>query len=328
MATLSYSRINKFISKHACQMEHYWTYVLGKWPEQNAYMAKGTAVHEAIAANFRHKAEHQEDLPFGRLLQIFTDTWDREAAETDFTEDEIPAEIVRTTSEALEIWHRETAPLYVVPEDLRPDGKLPIEWKWYVELPAFAHDLKGKIDLIAHRLDKPGGEIQYRNVLVDWKTGKKAPDLLDLAGDFQPTIYVIACKAEWGEDWNPGAIFYEHIIDAGVGKPITDAKPADWNIAGAEMKNWLEKYGPNGSSKAKKPPAAPRRVDHTKVERTDADIKWLAVVLEQVCRQIDSGIHIPVAPGHWKCNAERCPHWSYCRGEITNPPAPEEEQTK
>ncbi|MFQ5744270.1 MAG: RecB family exonuclease [Acidobacteriota bacterium] len=264
--TISYSRISNFVSQYACDMEDYWTYVEGRWPPNNPYFLKGGAVHEAIAANFRHKAQCGEDLPFGKLQQVYEDAWERKLYETVFEDDQDPATLKRQGIEVLEIWHRDLAPT------LMPRDPANVERKFFLEVANYSHNLKGVIDLVADVLDADQ-QLTAGDAVIDFKTGKKSPSQLDLAGDLQPTIYSIEQLNETGR---MPPVFYHHLIHTG--------KTA--------------------------------KVQVSRVDRTQADIDWFSVIFHRVCQQIDAGIWTPVSPGHWKCNAQRCPHWSYCRGKI------------
>lgn len=325
MATLSFSRIKKFLGGYACQLEHYWTYEKGRWPPSRSYLVQGSAVHEAIAAYFHHLAEHDDRMPFGRMQQIYRDAFTREGRDAEWDEDEDPDELQRTMSETLEIWHRDRGPLYEVSE-LRPDGKLPIEWKWFLEMPGYPHDIKGVIDLIADIRKTPGGPIVHRNVIVDWKTSGKGSTQAEIDGDLQVTVYTMACRALLGDlvegDWE-GTCRFEYLVDKGSGLTVEEAddkRGKPWNVRPDEMANWLERYGPNGTSSAKNPPAAPRRIEAYDTERQERHIRWFGSIFGAVCAQIDSGIRIPVPPDHWKCHPDNCDHFAYCRGSVEGTP--------
>ena len=354
---ISYSRIKKYQGGYACELEDYWTYEQGRWPAQSSFLCNGSAFHEAINMAMRHTAKHGELPPFGRMLQVYQDNFEREASETEFKDDEDPAEIMRTWGEALEVWWGETAPLYR-PHEADPRN---VEIKFFLELEGLPRALRGKIDLLGDR--RESAEIPWdhpsvkRGVLVDWKTGSKDPSAADLHGDLQPTVYQMAFEIDPEirarvEIAKLVEIRYEHVINTGPGlteQEYLDAvtehetnkrKPIPWNVRPNEIKNWNAIYGPTGPKAGnQKKPNLPRRVRSTVTTRTAADIDWLGITLQRVNARMDAAdlvrqhggenaarlLWVPPSPGHWMCNAEKCAHWAYCRGAVVDPPkaAPE-----
>jgi hypothetical protein len=75
-----------------CQMRWWFKYVLKYADPPTGKMALGRAVHAALAQNFAQKVETQEDLPVTGVVALFRDAWARERDETEFRDDEDPAE--------------------------------------------------------------------------------------------------------------------------------------------------------------------------------------------------------------------------------------------
>lgn len=78
-AVLSPSSVNQFA--HDCQVKWFYRRVLGLPETRGAALGLGTAVHEAIGANFRQKIETREDLPAAGVVALFRDAFARQLDE-------------------------------------------------------------------------------------------------------------------------------------------------------------------------------------------------------------------------------------------------------
>jgi hypothetical protein len=81
---LSPSQVNCFV--HDCQMKWYYRSVLKLQEKRDANRALGSAVHAAIAENFRQKIETKEDLAVEGVIAVFRDRWQQELAEAELGE--------------------------------------------------------------------------------------------------------------------------------------------------------------------------------------------------------------------------------------------------
>jgi len=76
-----------------CQVRWWFKYGV-KLPEsQNGKLALGKAVHAALTANFAQKIETREDLPVIGVRVLFREAWAAECQQTEFSDDEDPAEL-------------------------------------------------------------------------------------------------------------------------------------------------------------------------------------------------------------------------------------------
>ena len=78
-AVLSPSSVNQFA--HDCQVKWFYRRVLGLPETRGAALGLGTAVHEAIGANFRQKIDTREDLPAAGVVAVFRDAWAKQLDE-------------------------------------------------------------------------------------------------------------------------------------------------------------------------------------------------------------------------------------------------------
>jgi CRISPR/Cas system-associated exonuclease Cas4 (RecB family) len=76
-----------------CQVRWWFKYGL-RYPDlPSGKLALGRAVHAALAQNFEQKIESYEDLPISGVVALFREAWAVERDQTEFRDDEDPAEL-------------------------------------------------------------------------------------------------------------------------------------------------------------------------------------------------------------------------------------------
>lgn len=85
-----------------CQARWWFKYGLKLPDPQNGRFALGKAVHAALTENFAEKIETREDLPVIGVRALFREAWAVQCQETEFSDDEDPAELA-SCGEAL-VW--------------------------------------------------------------------------------------------------------------------------------------------------------------------------------------------------------------------------------
>lgn len=93
------------------QWEYAYVYRLKRPPRLK--MITGTAAHEAVEIDFRQKIESHEDLPVDDVLDAFSTSFDREAADA---EEEPEKKLTKPVAKdagvrSLKVWHKEVAPI-------------------------------------------------------------------------------------------------------------------------------------------------------------------------------------------------------------------------
>lgn len=79
--------------------------------------------------------------------------------------------------------------------------------------------------------------------------------------------------------------------------------------------NCLVKGNPDSLTKEKSKALKPRRKEVI-TYRSNAQVKWAGVIIEDVAKIISSGIFAPCAPDSWMCSEKACSFWSQCRGKL------------
>ena len=94
---LSPSQVRCFMD---CQARWWFKYGLKQPDPQTGNLALGKAVHFSLGYNFAQKVETEEDLPTAGVRAVFREAWAIECEQTEFRDDENPAEL-GATGEAL-----------------------------------------------------------------------------------------------------------------------------------------------------------------------------------------------------------------------------------
>jgi len=149
---LSPSQVRCFMD---CQMRWWFKYALKSPDPATGKMALGRAVHAALTQNFALKVETQEDLPVTGVVALFRDAWAREREQTEFRDDEDPAEL-GVCGEALVSKYMDQAAPLIEPAavEIRVEGTIGgIRVQGWIDL----MDVDGRIIDLKTAARKPSG---------------------------------------------------------------------------------------------------------------------------------------------------------------------------
>ncbi len=104
---LSPSQLRCFMD---CQVRWWFKYDLRYLDPPTGKFALGKAVHAALALNFEQKMESYEDLPIAGVIALFREAWAMEREQTEFRDDEDPAELAACGENLLAKYLDEVAP--------------------------------------------------------------------------------------------------------------------------------------------------------------------------------------------------------------------------
>jgi len=162
---LSPSQVRCFMD---CQMRWWFKYGLRYPDPSTGKMALGRAVHAPLAENFAQKLETREDLPVTAVLALFRGAWANEQEQTEFRDDEDPAELGACGQALVAKYIEEVAPL------IEPAA---VEIRVHGEIAGVR--VQGWIDL----LDVSGR-------IIDIKTAARRPTGIEPDYRFQIATYV------------------------------------------------------------------------------------------------------------------------------------------
>jgi RecB family exonuclease len=155
---LSPSQVRCFMD---CQMRWWFKYALKYADPPTGKMALGRAVHAALTQNFAQKVETQEDLPLIGIVALFRDAWVREREQTEFRDDEDPAELEACGEALVSKYMDQVAPL-IEPAavEMRVEGTIGgIRVQGWIDL----LDVSGRIIDLKTAARKPSGiESDYK----------------------------------------------------------------------------------------------------------------------------------------------------------------------
>jgi RecB family exonuclease len=93
-----------------CQVRWWFKYDLRYSDPPTGTFALGKAVHAALAHNFEQKTESYEDLPIAGVIALFREAWALEREQTEFRDDEDPAELAACGENLVAKYLDEVAP--------------------------------------------------------------------------------------------------------------------------------------------------------------------------------------------------------------------------
>lgn len=105
--TMSPSQVSTFTE---CGAKYWFRYGLKLPDPKTSALTLGSAVDEAINANFELKIESGKDLPLEDVLLEFEAAWGQLEDETEFRQDEDPAAIAQTGRSLISVFMQEAAP--------------------------------------------------------------------------------------------------------------------------------------------------------------------------------------------------------------------------
>ncbi|MCE5311025.1 MAG: PD-(D/E)XK nuclease family protein [Acidobacteriales bacterium] len=104
---LSPSQVRTFLG---CSAKWWFKYGLHLPEPKTASLALGLAIHSALEVNFREKLQTGKDLETAGMVMIFRDAWREQVGETEFREDEDPAELGQVGEQLIVKYMQEAAP--------------------------------------------------------------------------------------------------------------------------------------------------------------------------------------------------------------------------
>lgn len=172
---LSPSSLNAFA--HDCQVKWFYRKVL-QYPEtRGAAAGLGTAVHDAIAGNFRQKIETGTDLPADRVAEMFRAAWSRELDTVLLQDGEDAADLAECGEVMTRVYIEQAAP-----------GVRPAKVESYVEGLVGDVPVRGYADVI-----------DDRGRVIDIKTAAKKPAGISAGHLVQLATYAILDDSANGE---------------------------------------------------------------------------------------------------------------------------------
>jgi putative RecB family exonuclease len=185
---ISVTQIKMFLR---CPLQYKFRYIDGlKIPPAGA-MVLGRSVHKGIEENYKQKKDSKIDLPLNKVLEIFSESFDRAQKEEEINwEEDTPAEIKDTGIELLKVYQKDIA--YKIQPVLVEEG-------FELEFENVAYTLKGYLDLIDQ--DK---------IIRETKTSKRSYALDAALTDIQLTAYNLAYKYLKGED--PNSLCFDVVV--------------------------------------------------------------------------------------------------------------------
>jgi hypothetical protein len=142
-------------------MRWWFKYALKYADPPTGKMAFGRAVHAALTQNFAQKVETQEDLPLTGVVALFRDAWAREREQTEFRDDEDPAELGVCGGALVSKYMDEAAPqIEPAAVEMRVEGEIGgIRVQGWIDL----LDMDGRIIDLKTAARKPSGiESDYK----------------------------------------------------------------------------------------------------------------------------------------------------------------------
>ena len=155
---LSPSQVRCFMD---CQMRWWFKYALKCADPATGKMALGRAVHAALTQNFAQKVETLKDLPVPGVVALFRDAWAHEREQTEFRDDEDPAELGACGEALVSKYMDQAAPLLEpAAVEMRVEGTIGgIQVQGWIDL----LDVNGRIIDLKTAARKPSGiESDYK----------------------------------------------------------------------------------------------------------------------------------------------------------------------
>ena len=173
-AVLSPSQVRCFMD---CQARWWFKHGLRYPDPPTGKIALGRAVHASLAQNFTQKMESYEDLPISGVLALFRQAWTIECEQTEFRDDEDPAELATCAEMLLAKYLDEVAPrIEPAAVEIQVEGEIA------------GVRVQGWIDLL---------DVNGR--IIDIKTSARKPSCVDSEYIFQIATYVQLTPGASGE---------------------------------------------------------------------------------------------------------------------------------
>jgi len=178
---LSFSAVNTYLN---CGLSYYYRYILGLKLPPAGVMILGTAAHKGMEHDFKQKIESHENLPTKEVLEVFSDTFDKERDNAIWKEDEEAGDMKDKTAAALTLYHAGNDTLPSRAKQLQP---VEVEKKFVLKFDNVDYDLIGYVDILT--VDE-----QLRDIK---RKGKKM-NQAEIDKDMQLSVYALAYKEKTG----------------------------------------------------------------------------------------------------------------------------------
>lgn len=270
LRNLSHSSISKYLK---CPESWRQSYLEGNWEPSGGAAILGSAVHAANAEYYRSKlygSGPADVLSLEDVLDCFASSWEVEVAENEIDwRDDKPGDLKDAGIPVLKRYHQLVAhqidPVHVEREfRVQPQG---VEWAF-----------KGFIDLeyqkvIQEPTDETPGEVETG--VIDYKVLKRAKSQADCDSDLQPTMYLLARRAEGAQHQH----FKFHTLNRTAKTEAAMVKVMSTERTGEQLDRF-----------------------YTRVLSIAAEIAWRA----------ENDVWQGAVPGSWWCSSAWCSHWDRC----------------
>lgn len=116
MNHISFSQLNMLLR---CGMQYEFRYIKGLKIAPSGSMIRGRSCHKSEESNFKQKIKTNFDLPTEQVKDIFSDEWERNKYQIQWSEEELNGEspikvegkFKDTGIGLIEVYHKELAPL-------------------------------------------------------------------------------------------------------------------------------------------------------------------------------------------------------------------------
>jgi len=173
---LSASQINTYLR---CPMQYYYRYTRDLKLPPKSVLTLGSSVHAGIAHNYSQKKKSKRDLKIKTILDVYSQSFDLGAKETEWKEDEKPGKVKDQGVDLLNVYHENISP------KIQP---MEVEQKYEVDFPNVDYTFLGYIDLI-----------DDKKRIIDHKTIARTPSSIGSDHRLQLTGYALAYRASTGK---------------------------------------------------------------------------------------------------------------------------------
>lgn len=176
---ISVSQIKMYLR---CPLQYKYRYIDGLIIPPTSALTLGKSIHSALESNYSQKIETKLDLPAEKVVDLFSDSWEKEVQETIFEEDEKAGAIKDDGVKMVTVYHDQISPT-IQPRLVEKEFNLSFE--------NVSYTLKGIIDLI-----------DISGTIIDHKTAKRSMTPEDVESNIQLTCYALAYRSLYGAEEN------------------------------------------------------------------------------------------------------------------------------
>lgn len=173
---ISISQIKMYLR---CPLQYKFRYIDDLIIPPTSTLTLGKSIHATLETNYSQKIKTKEDLPLGYVMDIFSDTWNKEAENTQFEENEKPGQVKDEGIGLLGLYHAKISP------KIQPKY---VEKEFELGFDNVPYTLKGYIDLV-----------DQDQIIIDHKTTKRSMAEDSVSKDLQLTCYALGYRTTTGE---------------------------------------------------------------------------------------------------------------------------------